>query len=165
MKRMDSFFACVVLAVTIGTGCGDDGGGGADAMVTDMPDASGEVPDAGAGDVDAPAAGMLSHAVDIQPIWAASCSAAGCHGATAASGLDLQPANAYASLVGTPSREVPAMNRVTAGDPTMSYVWHKLNNTQGTVDGSGTQMPPTGGMLSAEDLDKIMAWIDQGAPE
>src|SRR3954466_4671534 len=41
-------------------------------------------------------------------------------------GLDLTHNAAYASLVGTPSREQPARQRVAAGDPEASYLIHKI---------------------------------------
>ena len=77
--------------------------------------------------------------------------------------LGNDPAGAYAALVNAPS-SVPGLDQVEPGSSDMSYLYHKLAGTQLSVGGSGTQMPP-GGMLSADDLATVKAWIDGGALE
>ncbi len=92
---------------------------------------------------------------DIQPI-ANRC--VGCHQNAAPAGkLSLQKGAAPANLIWIKAGEAD-MPYVTPGDPTKSYLWHKLNGTQATVGGSGAQMP-LGGKLSAKDLGAIEAWI------
>ena len=68
-------------------------------------------------------------------------------------------ASTFAALVGVTSLEVPALKRVTAGDPNNSYVIHKLEGTQ-TV---GSRMPLGGPFLSQSDINLIRAWIQAGA--
>jgi hypothetical protein len=42
-------------------------------------------------------------------------------------------------------------------------VIHKLEGTQAAVGGEGANMPLTGGALSADQIDMIATWIDDGA--
>ena len=51
---------------------------------------------------------------------------------------------------------------VAPGQLDASYLWHKLHDTQATVGGDGTLMPPTGA-LGAAELARIEAWILAGA--
>jgi hypothetical protein len=59
------------------------------------------------------------------------------------------------------SAQVPTMCLVgeTLED---SYLWHKLNDTQLAVFGSGARMPITG-ELTAEELEVVRSWIEGGA--
>jgi hypothetical protein len=79
-------------------------------------------------------------------------------------GLNLQ-LDAYASLVGKPANELPGMNQVTPNDYLNSYLWRKLDGSQGAVGGCGAKMPPGGGSLSPADLDTIKNWIISGAKQ
>jgi hypothetical protein len=93
----------------------------------------------------------------------------GCHGGSG--GLDdLNDCNAgYASLVDVASTELPSMDRVEPGDPTLSWVMHKLDGTQNDfliecVDWfCGARMPLGGPYLSPDDRDVIRTWITNGA--
>jgi hypothetical protein len=106
--------------------------------------------------------GELSHAADIQPIWDANCVTA-CHttGGSAQTYI-LFDMDAYGQIVDKPSGSYPALTLVTSGDRDASYLWHKLNGTQVEAGGGGSKMP-LAGMLSADDLEKVGSWIDQGA--
>jgi polyvinyl alcohol dehydrogenase (cytochrome) len=110
----------------------------------------------------------------LPPSWAAihaavilpSC--AGCHGgAGGLSGLD-GCASGYAALVDVASTRLPTMDRVEPGDPTMSWLMHKLDGTQHDFDAQcvggscGGSMPPSG-MLPAATRDAIRTWIANGA--
>ena len=67
----------------------------------------------------------------------------------------------------TSAANVPSgLNFIEPGDPQASYIWHKINGTQGSVNpnGGGSQMPPSGAMTTS-DLLVIEAWISAGAPE
>ena len=84
-----------------------------------------------------------------------------CHsGASAPEGLQLDEAHSYALLVGVPSAEQPAFNRVTAGDPNSSYIIRKLQGGPGI---SGEQMPLGGPYLSQGTLNVLKQWISDGA--
>ncbi len=106
--------------------------------------------------------GAVDYEADIQPIWDARC-VAGCHspGGSKAD-IPLGPGESHGTLVGQPSVQLPSMNMVEAGDLDKSYLWHKLNNAQADVGGSGSSMP-LGGMLDAADLSKVESWITSGA--
>lgn len=66
----------------------------------------------------------------------------------------------YASLVGVASIEQPNLMRVKPGDPTNSYVIHKLEGTAGIT---GARMPFGGPYLSQTTIDQIQSWISAGA--
>ncbi len=88
----------------------------------------------------------------------------GCHtggGATLPAAMNLSSTAAtFASLVGVASIEVPALQRVQAGNADNSYLIDKLEGTQ-TV---GSQMPLFGTPLDQATIDQVRAWIDAGAP-
>ncbi len=89
---------------------------------------------------------------------------AGCHSGPAGpglpAGLDLTSADAsFANLVNVPSLQVPALDRVTPGDASTSYLVQKLEGTA-TV---GARMPLGGPFLDQATVDVIRAWIDGGA--
>jgi hypothetical protein len=108
--------------------------------------------------------GVLTFDGDVWPIFSVSCS---CHFAAADPGangdLSFPEADAYANLVGVASPSVPGLNLIEPNEPENSYLFQKLNNTQGEVGGSGTQMPPGG--LSDAQIQLIEDWILAGAPE
>jgi hypothetical protein len=94
-----------------------------------------------------------------------------CHGGGSSGGLSgLNDCNlGYSHLVNFTSTENPSMFRVTPGDPTMSWIMHKLDGTQNMFTGScgggfcGSQMPLGGDPLSMEVRDAIRTWIMNGA--
>lgn len=91
-----------------------------------------------------------------------SCS--GCHSGPAGgplpSGMDLSDADAsFNNLVGVASSQVPALNRVTPGDPDNSYLIQKLEGTQST----GQRMPAGGPFLDQAVIDDVRQWIADGA--
>ena len=53
------------------------------------------------------------------------------------------------------------VNIIEPGDPSLSFLMDKLNNTQAY----GVSMPLGGGLLSQGDRDLISDWITAGAPE
>jgi hypothetical protein len=101
-----------------------------------------------------------SYAADVEPIFVAACG--DCHsGDKPKKGLDLSKGKGHASLVDRPSQEVD-LPLVKAGDPTGSYLWHKLTHTQ--TEGKG--MPRgifSSSKLPQEQLDLIERWIVAGA--
>jgi uncharacterized protein (TIGR03118 family) len=74
---------------------------------------------------------------------------------------DLRADHVYASLVGVASEEMPAVQRVKAGDSANSYVVQKLEGAAGI---SGSRMPLGGPFLDQATIDKVKSWIDSGAP-
>jgi hypothetical protein len=106
-------------------------------------------------------AAAVSFSADVQPIFAASCASSGCHkGTTGISNLDLSAGNAYDALVGAPAGQCDdGRHLVLPGKPSDSYLVDKL---LGTDLCSGTQMPKSGGLSTAE-LATIVAWVCGGA--
>jgi hypothetical protein len=89
---------------------------------------------------------------------------AACHTGPASNtlpaGMDLTDADSsFAQLVGVPSVQVPALNRVQPGEPDESYLVHKL---EGTAD-LGLRMPLGLPPLDATEIDAIREWIALGA--
>lgn len=98
---------------------------------------------------------------DIQPIFAAHC-VTDCHSPGGEyPELDLGP-SARSNLVLVASAG-SSLLLVSAGDHEASYLWHKINGTQGEVGGMGTRMPEGAEPLAQDDIDLIAAWIDGGA--
>jgi uncharacterized protein (TIGR03118 family) len=87
----------------------------------------------------------------------------GCHngsGGGLPGSMNLSTANdTHAALVGVASQQVPSLQRVNPGNPSMSYVVHKLEGTQ-TV---GVRMPQGGPFLDQATIDQVRAWIQAGA--
>jgi len=105
----------------------------------------------------------VSYARDIEPAFQATCATPGCHSAQSrASGLVLEKDSSYSGIVGVPSRQSPALNLITPGDPGRSYLLHKLRGTQVSVGGSGVQMP-AGGATDPTLISNVQNWTEQGA--
>jgi uncharacterized protein (TIGR03118 family) len=89
----------------------------------------------------------------------------GCHNGVGTSLPGVQnltsAAATYASLVNVASIEQPNLLRVKPGDPTDSYVIHKLEGLPGIT---GARMPFGGPYLSTATIDQIESWIAAGAP-
>jgi hypothetical protein len=75
--------------------------------------------------------------------------------------MNLTQGNAYASLVGVPSIQKPALHRVAPGDPENSYMIHKLEGRAGIT---GQRMPLAGTALTDGQILVIRRWIELGAP-
>jgi hypothetical protein len=86
-----------------------------------------------------------------------------CHvGASAPEGLQLDAAHSYNLLVGVPSVENSALDRVKPGDPDHSYMVLKLEDANGIVGG---QMPLNETPLPQATIDAIRQWIMDGATD
>ena len=97
---------------------------------------------------------------DVQPVIDVSC--ASCHvGGGSSGGLAMDAV--FTATVDVAST-VSGYDYVEPADTALSYLWHKLQGTQATVGGAGSQMP-RGGSMSTADLDLIETWINEGAPE
>lgn len=101
------------------------------------------------------ATSTYTYTADISSILS---SCMGCHGNSG--GFTLNYSNLFtASSAG-------GMQYITAGDPSQSYLWHKINGTQGSVGGSGSNMANKSGVnLSATDFSTIETWITEGAAQ
>lgn len=99
---------------------------------------------------------------DVQTVFDFNC--VFCHQTGAANaGLNLEYGRSYEYLVNVASSESD-LPRIAPGDPARSYLLHKVRGTHLTVGGAGTGMPP-GGPLPERDLDVLVAWVLQCAPE
>ena len=149
-----------------GDGTGSSGSGGSDD--------TGGAPSFTFPDPDNP-----THA-DLQQVWDATCGATGelggCHDSNTPlmdslqqHDLSLLSGNAYNALTtGMSMQATDGMPFVTPGDTANSYLWYKLNGTQGQVasgNSAGFQMPQFQDPLDAETLSVIENWINNGAPE
>lgn len=102
---------------------------------------------------------------DVQTaIFNASCT--NCHAGTYPSGnLTLAQGKSYAALVNVASSEVSTLKRVLPGNPSNSYLFHKVAGTHAQVGGYGSQMPQGGAPLSPELQTLLEQWILEGASE
>ena len=111
------------------------------------------------------AAGGVSLANDLQPIFDASCATSGCHaGATPQIGLSLESGLAYSKLVNVPAG-APDCNgnpRVSPGNSANSVLYKRVSGTA-----CGVRMPwsliPGSDTLTTAEQTAIRDWIDQGA--
>ena len=99
-------------------------------------------------------------------LFGPTCAAAGCHtgptGAGLPSGMDLSSANAsFLSLVGVASIQQPSLSRVAAGDPTNSYLVHKIEGRAAAPNSS--RMPFGQPALDQATINNIRQWISDGA--
>jgi hypothetical protein len=113
--------------------------------------------------------GATSLQRDVQPIFNVNCALSGCHaGSLPQAGLNLEPGQAYANLVGAsgtgvPSLEVPELLRVDPGNSAGSYLINKVEGTDQQVGGPGTRMPLGLPPLPDSTIQVMRDWIDQGA--
>ena len=97
----------------------------------------------------------------IDPIFQSSCAFSECHGSVApAAGLDLSTSAAIATTaVGSRGRGWPGWIRIEPGSSSWSYLVYKVLGEETVRGGS---MPP-GALLSDEEIDLLVEWIDGGA--
>ena len=107
----------------------------------------------------------VNWAQDVLPILSRDCTGADCHGAGfRAEDLDLET-DAYKAIFKVKSTQQPKLMIVAPKSAKESYLWHKISGTHKSdeVKGKGETMPLSRGMLEKKDLEKIKAWIEQGA--
>ena len=94
----------------------------------------------------------------VEPVFAASCASAGCHGgASPAEELDLADGSAYDSIFRKTSHHDPEHLLVEPFDPDTSHLVHM-------IDGSHDPRMPLGAPpLSAATIDGIRRWVLEGA--
>jgi len=127
---------------------------------------------------------QVSFQTDVLPTFEASCGlSASCHAsASAISGriflgsknTPTDPTMVHDGLVGTASGDLPTMPYVTAGDPSKSFLMHKMDGDQCLFDsqcaasvtagtGCGGSMPQNLPLLDVAARDTVRRWIAQGA--
>lgn len=99
----------------------------------------------------------VSFSTDIQPIFNERCIV--CHNETHSTGLDLQEGASHNLLVNVTTAGYAPNVRIAPGSTENSVLWHKIID-DGTFGG---QMPAIGPLLSNFQMEKIEAWIEQGA--
>jgi hypothetical protein len=157
------------LAVVLAAGCG-----------TPMPS---WVPDAGPCvsymtpiDLTTP---KVSFTADVVPIFQQNCISASCHGLAGSPKGDLflgalsahgnDSGKVHSDLVGVTTAQLPTMKFVAVGDPTHSYLMHKLDNDQCMFQSNCVaadcqqSMPFSDNLLPDETRDIVRRWIAQGA--
>ena len=107
--------------------------------------------------------------IQQQIFEAKGCTASACHGEAVNAGLDLRPANAYASLINVAATSGDFV-RVFPGEQDLSVLYQKVAaKTEGFDLGplgiGGGKMPTGDGALSEDDLGLLRAWIRGGAPQ
>ena len=110
-----------------------------------------------------PLTGLQPTLASIQDnILTVNCAVPGCHGgAGAQQGLQLDPGFSYGNLYHVPSPRDPNLIRVVPGDPDASFIIQKLQGTQ-TL---GDRMPDGGPYLTTAEVNVIIQWIQDGAPQ
>ncbi|MGI9288732.1 MAG: Ig-like domain-containing protein [Pseudomonadales bacterium] len=107
----------------------------------------------------APAAATFSFIQDN--VFTPSCATIGCHtGASPAAGQNLSAGEAFANIVGIPSGQAPALQRVNPGNADDSYLVRKIEGGPAIVN---NQMPLGRPPLSSELIEAVRSWIDAGA--
>lgn len=136
----------------------------------------------GGGDEDAtvedtapPDVGPIVTRAEVDDIIKLSCAFSSCHGTRPGSGKLFLPApgtgNWVVEVVNVASTAHKTMKRVVPGDPSNSFFVHKLTNglcalaNDCTLPNCGDRMPQASDPLPADDLNKIVEWVRQGASE
>jgi hypothetical protein len=115
-------------------------------------------------DADVDVVASAEFVADVQPIFNGNCAFSGCHaGASSPQGLDLSAGVSYGLLVNVAAGQLPSMDRVEPNEPLLSYLVHKIRGTQGSVGGTGSQMPRGAGPLPDDEINIIRAWVQVGA--
>ncbi len=102
---------------------------------------------------------LVSYSQDIQPIFSGNCTTSGCHDSgTQESGVDLTSYDAATGSVGNQY----GSNIINPGNPGDSPIVDKISNDNPEF---GARMPEGGGSLSPAQIDSIVAWIEDDAPD
>ncbi|MCZ6727562.1 MAG: hypothetical protein O7A98_09455 [Acidobacteria bacterium] len=144
-------YAVAGLVALVVAGCGGGGGGGNSPTAPPPPQPP-------------PPPTMATTFSQFQAqIFTPSCGIVSCHNTgTAQAGLVLEAGQSYGNLVNVASTQQPGLNRVTPNQPEQSYLIKKL---RGDPDITGERMPRGGPFLNQADIDAMIAWINNGAPD
>ena len=97
---------------------------------------------------------------DIQPIFSARCATSSCHTTvTQQAGMSLEEGAAYAEIVGVQATTRQSRKRVDPSVPSNSLVYLAVTPTPPIV-----RMPLGRTPLTANQIENIRRWIEQGAP-
>ena len=100
----------------------------------------------------------VSFSEDIEPIFSGSCAVSGCHtSGMQESGVDLSSYESAMNSVG----DQYGTEIIMPGEPENSPIVDKISNDNPEF---GERMPYQRGQLSSAQIDSIIAWIDDGAP-
>lgn len=111
-------------------------------------------------EVDSEAAPTLSN---IQSLFTQNCATSACHtGPNALLGLDLSDGQSFQNLVGVSSLEAPSLQLVSPNFPDSSYLILKIEGSAKIAAGT-MQMPIGRSPLKDSDIERIRAWITEGA--
>lgn len=99
----------------------------------------------------------ISYSDDIQPIFTSSCGGSGCHINSSTNGVNLSSYSSVMNSVGS----VYGTNIVIPGEPDESPLIDKI---EANPD-KGNRMPNGGPYLTADEINKIRAWIEGGAED
>jgi len=106
--------------------------------------------------------GGVSFKNDIAPLFS-KYGCTGCHGGSGGLSLGTTP---HKNIVGVASTQKPDLKRVEPGQPEKSMLYLKVEaKTKGTAAPAGSPMPLNSKTVSQEDLDKLKAWITEGAKD
>jgi hypothetical protein len=106
-----------------------------------------------------------SWSLDVLPLFHENCSVVGCHAAPHVGGgisFSLSTFNAYESIFDVSSAQRPLLKRVAPGNSADSYLFQKIAGAP-TILNNPMPAPGTGNVLTADQVDIIKSWIDQGA--
>jgi hypothetical protein len=134
-----------------------------------------DAPGPGPGLLDAPIAyascpqdpGATHGFAAVASVMSNRCALAGCHDAQAHAGsLDLTPtSNTFAAgVVAAPSQQAPGRLLVKPGSPADSYLFCKVDPSCPDRAEDTELMPRSQTPLDALELDRLRAWIEDGAP-
>lgn len=93
-------------------------------------------------------------------IFTPTCAVSGCHVPNGLGLMSLRATESFNNLVNVNSIQHPTLRRVQPGNPDNSYIIHKLEGSSGIF---GARMPLGVPLLSADELNLIRQWIDEGA--
>lgn len=100
----------------------------------------------------------VSFSEDIEPIFNGNCAVSGCHTSSIQeSGVDL---SSYESALNSVGNQY-GTEIIIPGEPENSPIVDKISNDNPEF---GERMPYQRGQLSSAQIDSIIAWIDDGAP-
>jgi hypothetical protein len=123
----------------------------------------------------------VSFKTDVLPVFQQSCAFSDCHadrgdprraflGEPKTTGLPTDPTEVYNGIVNKAPQDLPTMKYIAPGDPTNSFLMHKMDGDQCLFDSKcdggtcGTSMPKDNPVLDESTRLVVYRWITQGAP-